>query len=114
MKTVKVVLLAVAITLGGLINVNAKEEPAKDDLTTITKKIERILEQPGFDVNEEMLVKVTLVINKDNEMVVLSIDSENEDVSYYIKNKLNYYSVSADTFHRNGKYILPVRLIPSR
>jgi hypothetical protein len=113
MRTFKTLLLAVVITMVGVLFADAKEEPRKNDLDKISKKIERLLEEPGFDVQEELLIKVTLVFNEDNEMVVLSDDAKNKDLSYYIKSKLNYHTLNDEPINNNGKYVLPVRLVPS-
>ena len=70
------------------------------------------MKYPDFDVKKEMLVKVTFVFNNDNEMVILSVDSKNKEVSSYIKTTFNYQGLSVDGINKNEEYVLPIRLIP--
>ena len=112
MRTIKTLLLAVVIIFGSVLTANAKTEPTKDQQAIIAKRFERILKYPEFDVNKETLVKVTFMFNNDNEMVILSVDSKNKDVSSFIKTTFNYQGLSLDGMNKNEEYVLPIRLIP--
>jgi flagellar motor component MotA len=110
MRTIKTLLLVVAITFSSVLS--ASTEPTKDEQAIIAKKIGKILKNPQFEVKKEMLVNVNLVFNKNNEMVVLSVDSKSDEVSNYIKRRLNYSKLIVDGIKRNETYVLPVRLVP--
>ncbi len=110
MRTIKTLLLVVAITFSSVLS--ASTEPTKAEHAVIAKKIEKILKNPRFELSEEVLVYVYLVFNKDNEMVVLSVDSKNEVVSSFIKSRLNYNKLIADGIEKNEKYVLPLRIVP--
>ena len=110
MRTIKTLLLVVAITFSSVLS--ASTEPTKAEQTIIAKTIEKILKSPQFELEKEMLVKVNLIINKNNEMVVLSVDSKSYEVSNYIKRRLNYHKLIVDGIAKHEKYVLPIRLVP--
>lgn len=52
---------------------------------------------PNFSgLDEDVVVKVRIAINENHEIVVMSTDTINEDLNYYIKNTLNYQKLFAD------------------
>ncbi|MEX0273199.1 MAG: hypothetical protein AB3N16_02365 [Flavobacteriaceae bacterium] len=61
-------------------------------------------------VEGEMFGNVRLTINKDHEIVVLSVDTKSEFLESYIKGKLNYQKVEADEIPRGRIYTMPVRI----
>lgn len=75
----------------------------------ITQEISKFLANPNFDFGAEETAKVSFMINKDNEVVVLSVDSENEKVISYIKARLNYQKLDAKG-QKGHEYTVPVRL----
>jgi hypothetical protein len=114
MKTLKTVLLAVAITFGTAFTANAssKAEPTPDQKEVIAKKFENILKYPEFDVLEETLVQVTVGFNENDEMVILEVDSENENVSSYLERTLKFHKFAVDGFRNIEEYVLPIKLVP--
>jgi hypothetical protein len=52
---------------------------------------------PNFgNLNEEVVVKVRIAVNENHEIVVMSTNTNNSDLNYYIKNTLNYQKLLAD------------------
>tara|TARA_B100000795_G_scaffold244212_1_gene208613 strand:+ start:572 stop:904 length:333 start_codon:yes stop_codon:yes gene_type:complete len=106
MKKVNVILVALALFIGTLTS-NAGVDP----VTTkeITKEFVKLLKAPGFEINSEIKVVVTFVVNKNNEVVVLSLDTEAKQIRNYIKSRLNYQKI--DTYLQKGiEYKIPVRI----
>ncbi|MFA9187689.1 hypothetical protein AAGV33_05500 [Flavobacterium sp. FBOR7N2.3] len=60
------------------------------------KEITKLLNTyPTFNgLDQDVLVKVRIAINENHEMVVLSTNTTNESLNYYIKNTLNYRKLS--------------------
>ena len=63
---------------------------------------------PNFNVEKEIVAEVTLTLNKENELVVLSVDAENTMVENYIKSRLNYKLLNVKPTQKIFK--VPVRL----
>ena len=57
-----------------------------------------------------MTATVTLTINKNNEIVVLSVESEDESLEGYLKGRLNYQEVTDDVTSGPRSYVIPVRI----
>ena len=95
----KKLILSVVVTLF-LTTAFAAEKPAKDPvaLNETFKEIAKLLNNHSTfsPLDQEAVVKVRIAINENNEMVVLSTNSTNEDLNYYIKNTLNYKKLSAE------------------
>ena len=95
----KKLILSVVVTLF-LTTAFAAEKPAKDlvALNNTFKEITKLLNNySSFSVlDQEVVVKVRIAINENNEMVVLSTNSTNEDLNSYIKSTLNYKKLSAE------------------
>jgi hypothetical protein len=107
MKTIKSFLLAAIIATSSVLS--ASTEPVtKVEPNLITQEVSELLKNPSFDVEQDLLANVTLTINKNNELVVLSVDSESEQVVNYIKSRLNYHKLSADVDTQTFK--IPVRI----
>ncbi len=108
MKKLSVVLAAIALLIGSSVSTAAVS--VEKESTTTTEEITQLLENPGFLVQEEMLASVKFVINKDHEIVVMSVDTENEILEDYIKDRLNYHKLQSDV--KQGKsYVVPVRIV---
>ena len=91
MKQLKTLLLAVAITASGVLA--ASNEDKKADSVVITEEIGKLLKDPSFLVDKDIVADVTLTLNKNNEIVVLSVDSNELYVENFIKSRLNYKEI---------------------
>lgn len=107
MRKLSLLVVALAFLVGS--TATAATEPTESNPVTISQEIGKFLANPDFDFGDEETAKVSFMINKDNEVVVLSVDSENESLVSYIKGRLNYQKISADA-QKGMEYTVPVRL----
>ena len=107
MKTLKTSLLALALVVSTVVSAtNVKKENSE---ISLTKEISSLLEDPNFYVNDDIIVNVDIMLNKAHEIVVLTVDTSNEEVESFIKNRLNYRSIS-DLYAGQPKQLnVPVR-----
>lgn len=108
MKQLKTLLLAVAITASGVLA--ASNEDKKADSVVITEEIGKLLKDPSFLVDKDIVADVTLTLNKNNEMVVLSVDSNEQYVENFIKSRLNYKELPATFLSKDRTFKVPVRV----
>ena len=108
MKTIKMLLLVVAITFSSVLS--ASTAPKNAETLAITTDVAKRLENPSFILEKEALANVTVTVNKNNELVVLSVDSDNQEIVDYIKGRLNYSKISVELYDKSKTYIVPVRL----
>ena len=123
MKTLKMLILVVAITFSSAIQ--ASTDPIKTDPVKTTKKskkkkavvpnsvektIGNLLKNPTFKFYEGMSADVEITINEKNEMVVLSVDTQNKAFESFIKTRLNYKKLSKDAISYQRRFKFPVIL----
>ncbi len=112
MKALKMLVLVVAITFSSA--VSASTEPIEETKkATVSQTVGELLKNPEFKLNEDVDALVSIFINEDDEMVVLSVDTESEVVEKYIKNRLNYKKLSKDVFGYSKSYKVPVKMVKS-
>jgi len=108
MRNLKVILVALVL-FAGTFNSFAAVDPVVTTKET-TSEIAKLLENPGFFVEDFINAYVTFIINKNNEVVVLSVDCEIRSVCKFIKSRLNYNKL--DTSLEKGKtYEVPIRIV---
>ncbi len=109
MKKLNVILIAFALLIGTGISTAAVEPEKGDDKVTISQEIANLLQNPEIELQEDLSSYVTFTINAEHEIVVLTIDTENENVEAFIKSRLNYQHL--DNNVTPGKeYVIPVRM----
>jgi hypothetical protein len=109
MRTLKMLVLVVAITFSSVLSAstdpNEKVEPA-----SITETVGELLKNPEFQLNKEVSAMVTVFINENDEMVVLSVDTDSKKVDYYIKGRLNYKKLSKEAIGSKTSFKIPVKI----
>lgn len=112
MKTIKTLLLIVALTFSSVLVASTNAENKRAKSVVITEEIGKLLKNPSFLLEKDVKASVTLTINKNNEIVVLSVDTDEDYLVNFIKSRLNYKELPAP-FDSEGKtFIVPVRIIP--
>jgi len=107
MKKVNVILVALALFIGTVTSY-AGVDPVSTSPET-TKEFGELLKAPGFEIDSEMNAVVTFVVNKNNEVVVLSVDCETKQICSYIKSRLNYQKIDTD-LEKGVEYKIPIRI----
>ena len=88
----------------------AGNAPKTEDSSSLTKEISVLLKNARFEVEQDVEAIVTITFNKYDEIVVLSVETENAEFKNFIKDRLNYSKVSAALINESEHYIVPVRL----
>ncbi len=95
MKTIKIALLVVAIAFTS--TVSASTDPIKTETSIskvesieVAKAISHLLDKPAFSIENELKAYVIFTLNKENEIVVLTVKTEDVVIENFIKSRLNY------------------------
>lgn len=110
MKSIKIMLLVVAIAFSG--SLSATTTPKKETGKSFTTAVGKLLKSPKFILEEETVVLVKLTFNDEGEIVVLSTNAKSEVIESFITSRLNYANVVNDIKDKSKDYIIPVRLVP--
>ncbi len=109
--TIKKVLLVLAVAFTGLVSASSYVNQGDVDPQALAQEIGALLKKPEFKIADDVLTEVTFVFNKENEMVVLTVDTDSEQLRNYIKSRLNYKKLFSKEIKSNQIYKVPVRLI---
>ena len=71
------------------------------------------MQNPNFQLNEDVDALVKIFINEDNEIVVLSVDTDNSAVETFIKRRLNYKKLSTSVGYSKS-FKVPVKMVKSK
>ena len=104
----KKLILSVVVTLF-LTTAFAAEKPSNDPaaLNETYKEIAKMLNNyPTFTgLDQDVVVKVRIAVNENHEIVVMSTNTTNSDLNYYIRNTLNYQKLFANELE-SGKGLI--------
>ncbi|MFT4610969.1 MAG: hypothetical protein ACJA1H_000680 [Glaciecola sp.] len=109
MKTLKILALVLAITFSS--SISASTNPLEnDEPEKVTEIISELLKNPRIQFKTELSAMVEFTVNKDNEIVVLSVSTESKTFERFIKYRLNYKKISKDAVGNQKTFIVPVKI----
>ncbi len=114
MKTIKIALLVFVIAFTSTLSastdpIKTKRPSSKIESAEVAKQISRLLEKPTFSIEKELTAFVTFTLNKENEIVVLSVKTDDETIENYIKSRLNYNKLDLK-LDSEKKYGVPISI----
>ena len=109
MNTIKTLLLAILITFSS--QVSAITDNPVNDLKLVSQQIESILKDSETTIYDDIVVTIKFKVNKNNKIIVISNDSNNYDISNFIKTRLNLKEVSIDKTSNKRFYSIPVKFL---
>ena len=88
-------------------NAPKKSEPTKN----LSSQIGSLLQDNQFTIDDANLTaNVLFTVNKNNEIVVISVDTENAVLESFVKGRLNYQKVEVAQNREGKMYTVPVRI----
>ena len=109
MKTIKTLVLVALITFSSQISAYANNP--SDDLKSVSQQIEKLLKYSHNIIYDEVIVNIKFKVDKNNEIVVISDDSNNSDISKFIKTSLNLKEISLDKENNYRFYSVPIKFL---
>lgn len=107
MKKIQAILLASVLLVGTY--ASAGTISAKDKKNSTTEEIRSLLTDTNFNVEHDIIAQVTFMLNKEGEIIVLSVDTEDSVVESFVKARLNYHKLSGK-LEKGREYNIPVLL----
>ena len=91
MKNFKTIITVIAISLSTVFSATASEENPTEAKKNLRTTIVSILgDKIPLDIKKDCNAEVSFMVNSENELVVISVDSKVSGFNTYVKNKLNY------------------------
>lgn len=111
MKKVKLVLVAVALTVSSL-SFASEKNPSTSTKKELQKEIVTILGSQIEKVGDKTVkAEISLTLNSKSEIVILSVKSKNEKLEGIVKSKLNYKKVKVKTVKEGEVFVLPLKVV---
>ena len=105
MKTLKTVFVALSILITSSAFATTTGTPE-----AVTKEITELLDRPSFLVTQERSVAVEFVLNKDSEVIVISVDCDDAAIRNFINERLNR-KILENKLQQGKVYTLPVKFL---
>jgi outer membrane lipopolysaccharide assembly protein LptE/RlpB len=107
----KLSLVFVAAMLLATGNVLANDTTVENPTKSLSSQISEMLSENDFSENQTNLTaQVRFTLNTDGEIVVLSVNTEYEQMERFVKSKLNYQKVDLTNVEEGKVYTIPVRV----
>jgi hypothetical protein len=112
MKNLKTIIAIIAISISSVVSVAASTEPATKEAKTILRtEIVSLLGNHQFDLEDTILeARVSVMLNNQNQLIVVSVNSKSETVSNFVKSKLNYKTIDVKGIEKGTIYIVPLKM----
>lgn len=109
----KISLAVVTSMLLFTVNVLGNGSNQTDPNDKLKKLVKERLEDYHTKPNSDLLARILFVINKEHEIVVLSIDTDDPDFETWIKGRLNYLEINPETIMDIGakRFVISIRLL---
>lgn len=92
-------------------NLLATETNPEDPTKKLSTQIHELLENNSFEIeDEEMFAQVRFTLNREGEIVVLSVETEDVALEGFVKGRLNYKKVDFDYITEGKMYTVSVRI----
>ena len=106
MRTIKSTLMALVLLVGTTLTA-ANPIVDKVNKDEASKEIAQLLDDPDFEFENGTAAIVTLMVNSEGEMVILSVSTEDRQIENYIKSRLDHQKLE-NTLETGKTYELPI------
>ena len=91
----------------------ANSDTSKDPKKGLSQQIDSLLDKYELEVAEDLTAVVKFTLNADQEIVVLTVETDDDSLEAYVKGRLNYQKVELENFKEGRMYTVPVRITNS-
>lgn len=111
MNKLKSIITVIAISLATTFSTTAGEtEPSKITQELRTEIVSLLGDKIPMILTESSSAEISFVINHKNEIVILAVDSKLEQITHFVKNKLNYQKVQVKGALIGEVYKIPLKI----
>ena len=109
MKRLKLFVLAIGLIVSGSVLATNPNPISLKGLSKPSKEIKKLLDKPEFLIQEDMEANVLFTLNPENEIIVLSVETEYEEINKYVTNRLSFQELDSE-LEQGKQYIVPVKI----
>ncbi|MEO9513878.1 MAG: hypothetical protein ABJN84_10610 [Flavobacteriaceae bacterium] len=109
MRKISIAIVAMLLLASG--SVFAKDINTVNPSKTLVTQIQKMLKDNSFEMAEDDVVaEVRFTINVEGELVVLSVDTDDDSLEGFVKGSLNYKKVNLNRITEGEIFTLSVRI----
>ena len=111
MKNLKTIITVIAISLSTVFSATATEKNPSETKKNLRTTIVSILgDEIPLNFKENCNAEVSFMVNNENELVIISVDSSMKEFNSYVKSKLNYKKVNVKGTKKGEIYRMPIKI----
>ena len=116
MKNLKTIITVIALSLSTVFSVaasdndNDKDKKSKVNTTLRSEIVSLLGDRIPVEIKKESSAKVSFIVNRNNELVVISVDSKIYELKSFLKNKLNYKKLNVKGVKKGEIYRMPIKI----
>ncbi|SDS00432.1 hypothetical protein SAMN05216503_1661 [Polaribacter sp. KT25b] len=111
MRNLKTFAAILAITLATTFSTTAsKKKPSEITKEIRTEIVSMLGSELYLELDEASSAEISFIINNENEIVIVSVDSKINELKSIIKHKLNYKKVIVKGAKKGEIYIMPLKI----
>jgi hypothetical protein len=108
----KLSLVFVAAMLLATGNILANDSVKIDPEKQLSIQIGKLLSDNYLADNQvDLTAQVRFTLNNDGEIVVLSVETDNKTLEYFVKSKLNYQKTDVENAAKGRMFTVPIRIV---
>ena len=112
MKNLKLTIAVLAISLSATFSAFAGNPEADATNSKLQSELTALLGHPNIEeVPNEIIFRVSFMLNNNDEIVVVSVNSKSTYIDSFVKSKLNYKKIAIKGIKRGEIYTLPVKIV---
>jgi len=108
-----ILVLAISVSTASFASTTINENPTKEDpKSELRQQIIDILGKTVNQIDENKIkAEVVFTLNNKSEIVIISVNSKNENVDRFVKGRLNYKKVNVKTLNEGKVYHMPLTIV---
>jgi len=111
MRNLKSIIAILLFSLTISFSANATEkDPSKVTSELRTEIMKFLGDKISLDLKSTSTAEVSFMINNQNELVVIDVDSNLKEFNSFVKNKLNYKKIATKGIQKGEIYRVPVKI----
>ena len=109
MKNLKLAFVIIALSVSTIGSVFANNTDSQNDTEPLRAKIAQLLGQHEYNLeNGALQAEVSVLLNNKNELIVVSVDTKDKELEFFVLYKLNYKKVAIKGIAKGVIYKLPI------
>ncbi len=110
----KLLVLFLGFTFSTTVLFATNEKPLVEAKKELQTAVIKLLGNNQFPLTSAVAeAEVFMLLNTNNELVIISVKSKNQQLKQYIKRKLNYKKVPVKALTKMKVYRMPIKIIQS-